>query len=143
MRIGEIAARSGVTTKTIRYYESIGLLDQPERTASGYRDYTPDTIERLAFIREAQAGGLSLTEITSVLELKAAGTSSCEHTRGLLHRHLAELDDQIARLRSTRTELARLAARADQLDPTECADPNRCQVITSALRRHRDLDPPD
>ena len=131
MRIGEIATRSGVTTKTIRYYESIGLLDEPERTESGYRDYTPDAIERIDFIRDAQASGLSLTEITSVLELKAAGASSCEHTHQLLHRHLAELDEQIARLQATRTRLARLTSRAAHVDPTECVDPHRCQVITT------------
>lgn len=132
MRIGEIATRTGVSTKTIRYYESIGLLDEPERTASGYRDYTADAVERLGFIREAQASGLTLTEITSVLELKAAGTSSCEHTRALLHRHLAELDDQIVRLQATRTRLAQLAESADGLDPVDCVDVNRCQVIATA-----------
>lgn len=137
MRIGEIALRSGVTTKTIRYYESIGLLDEPERTESGYRDYTPDAVERLTFIRDAQSSGLTLTEILSVLELKAAGTPSCEHTRELLRRHLTELDDQIARLQSTRSQLAQLTTRAEQLDPTHCTDPHRCQVITAALATHR------
>jgi DNA-binding transcriptional MerR regulator len=132
MRIGEIAVRSGVSTKTIRYYESIGLLDEPERTASGYRDYTEEAVERLGFIREAQASGLTLTEITSVLELKAAGTSSCEHTRALLHRHLAELDDQIVRLQATRNRLAELAEGAERLDPVDCVDAHRCQVIAAA-----------
>ena len=132
MRIGEIAVRSGVSTKTIRYYESIGLLDEPERTSSGYRDYTAEAVERLGFIREAQASGLTLTEITSVLELKAAGTSSCEHTRSLLHRHLAELDDQIVRLQATRGRLAQLAERAGRIDPVDCVDVHRCQVIATA-----------
>jgi DNA-binding transcriptional MerR regulator len=138
MRIGEIAARSGVTTKTIRYYESIGLLDEPERTASGYRDYTADAVERLAFIRDAQASGLMLTEITSVLELKAAGASSCEHTRQLLERHLADLDDQIARLQATRSQLEVLMARAVDLDPTDCTDTLRCQVIAAAHDHHHE-----
>ena len=129
MKIGELADRASVSTKTIRYYESIGLLAEPGRTASGYRDYEDDATERLRFIRDAQATGLSLAEIQSVLELKDAGRNSCAHTRGLLDRHLAELDDQIARLVDAREELVQLADRAGALDPSSCTDPNRCQVI--------------
>lgn len=84
MRIGEVADASGVSTKTIRYYESIGLLDEPRRTESGYRDYGADTIDRLRFVRDAQATGLTLAEIASVLELKHAGERSCHHTTALL-----------------------------------------------------------
>ncbi len=131
MRIGELAGRVGVTAKTVRYYESIGLLDEPERTPSGYRDYADAAVERLDFIRDAQATGLTLTEIMSVLELKAAGASSCEHTRNLLRRHLDDLDDQIARLRATRDQIADLTARAEQLDPVDCVDGHRCQVIAT------------
>ena len=131
MRIGELAEQVGVTAKTVRYYESIGLVDEPERTGSGYRDYGPDALERLRFVRDAQATGLSLTEIASVLELKSSGKRSCAHTTDLLTRHLAELDDQIERLVQARAELERLARRAESLDPSTCTDPNRCQVIGS------------
>ena len=129
MRIGELAERADVTTKTVRYYESIGLLDEPERTASGYRAYDEDAVERLRFVRDAQASGLALAEIASVLELKAAGARSCQHTTALLERHLADVDAQIQRLTTARAELARLAERAQSLDPAACTDPNRCQVI--------------
>ncbi len=129
MRIGELAATAAVSTKTIRYYESIGLVGEPERTRSGYRDYAPEAVERLRFIREAQATGLTLAEIQSVLELKDAGATSCAHTRDLVGRHLADIDAQIARLEVARAELLELAARAAELDPATCTDPNRCQVI--------------
>lgn len=132
MRIGELADSAGVSTKTVRYYESIGLLPEPGRTPSGYRDYGEDAVERLRFVRDAQATGLSLAEIASVLELKATGATSCAHTTALLERHLGELDDQIERLTAARTELAALAARAGSLDPAGCTDPNRCQVISAA-----------
>ena len=132
MRIGELAETAGVTTTTVRYYESIGLLAPPERTTSGYRDYGPPAVERLRFVRDAQASGLSLAEVQSVLELKDAGAGSCAHTRSLLERHLADVDDQIERLREARTQLAALADRAAALDPTECTDPNRCQVIAAS-----------
>ena len=129
MRIGELGDRCGVTTKTIRYYESIGLLDEPARTDSGYRDYGDEAVERLGFIRDAQATGLTLAEVASVLELKGSGRPSCGHTMALIDSHLAEIDAQIAHLTAARAELAELADRARGLDPSSCTDPNRCQVI--------------
>ncbi len=129
MKIGEVAELGHVSTKTIRYYESIGLLDEPARTASGYRDYDAGAVERLRFIRDAQSTGLTLAEIASVLELKGAGERSCQHTTALLRRHLDEIDAQIERLRAARRTLAQLADRAAALDPATCTDPHRCQVI--------------
>ena len=67
MRIGELADRLGVTTKSIRFYESIGLLPDPARTASGYRDYAEADAERLTFIKTAQRLGLSLDEIREIM----------------------------------------------------------------------------
>lgn len=131
MKIGDLGLRCGVTAKTIRYYESIGLLDEPDRTASGYRDYGDDAVERLQFIRDAQATGLSLAEIASVLELKGAGERSCAHTMALLEEHVASIDSQIEQLMAARRELSRLADRAKALDPAACTDPNRCQVIAA------------
>lgn len=129
MRIGEIGDAVGVSTKALRFYESIGLIPEPSRTLSGYRDYPPDTIERVRFIREAQAAGLTLAEVTSVLELKDAGSRSCEHTLALVQRHLTEIDERITALHDTRERLAELARRGTGLDPIDCTDPHRCQVI--------------
>ena len=135
MRIGEVAEQAGVTTKTIRYYETIGLLAEPDRTDSGYRSYGADTLERVWFIRDAQATGLSLTEIHSILELKDHGERSCEHTRSLLHRQIADIDAQIARLTEARRALVDLARHADHVDPADCTDPHRCQVIEARGER--------
>ena len=129
MRIGEVAERAGVTTKTIRYYEQIGLLPDAPRTESGYRTYGADTVDRIGFIRDAQATGLSLTEIESILELKAHGQQSCEHTRSLLRRHIDEIDAQLSRLAAARRTLVDLADRADRAGSVDCTDPHRCQVI--------------
>ncbi len=98
MKIGQVAEQIGVSTATIRYYESIGLLAEPDRTAAGYRDYDDIAVDRLRFVRDAQATGLSLVEIGSVLEMKSAGARTCSHTTALLQRHLDELDTQIERL---------------------------------------------
>ena len=130
MKIGEVAAATDTTTKTIRYYESIGLLPEPPRSTSGYRSYDEAAVDRVRFIRESQASGLSLTEISSILTLKDAGATTCEHTAGLLRRHVADLDAQIAALQRARDELVGLAERAATLDPGACTDPNRCQVLS-------------
>ncbi len=131
MRIGELGEQAGVSAKTIRYYESLGLLDEPNRTPSGYRDYGVLDVERLQFVRDAQATGLTLSEIASVLELKGAGKRSCNHTTELLDRHLAEVDIQIERLQASRGLLRELAKRAASLDPVTCTDPTRCQIIST------------
>lgn len=134
MRIGELARSAGATSKSIRYYESLGLLPEPDRTPSDYRDYPPEAIERVRFIKDAQASGLTLTEIRSLVELKSAGQATCEHTIGLLHRHLADIDTQIARLEAARSSLEVLAARAESLDHAACTDPHRCHVISADAR---------
>lgn len=92
VRIGEIATRSGVSAKTIRYYEDIGLLQPPPRTASGYRDYEPTTVDRLAFVRAAQAVGLTLGEIRGIVALRDDGETPCNHVLALLRDRAAELD---------------------------------------------------
>ena len=132
MRIGTLADLSGLSTQTIRYYESIDLLPEPERTPSGYRDYSVDIAERLRFIRDAQASGLTLTDVRTLLAMKDAGLATCAHTRSMLDRHLADIDAQIARLQAARAELTELSDRARRLDPTTCTDPNRCQVIQAS-----------
>jgi len=134
MRIGELGDAVGLTAKTIRYYESIGLVPEPARSEAGYRDYDGEAVERLEFVKQAQASGLTLAEIGSILEIKDAGGQSCEHTRSLLRRHLVALDAQIEAMRHQRAELAELADRAGGLDPATCTDANRCQVIAERTR---------
>ncbi|MEM9039120.1 MAG: heavy metal-responsive transcriptional regulator [Actinomycetota bacterium] len=131
MRIGDIARAAGVSTATIRYYESIGLIGEPARTASGYRDYSAAAVERLDFVKQAQATGLCLDEIASILAIKDDGGRSCEHSLGLLARHLDALDAHIDELHRARVELREMYDRAAALDPDNCVDPNRCQIIAS------------
>jgi len=132
MQIGELANTAGVTTKTIRYYESIGVLDEPARTDSGYRSYEPAAVERLDFVKQAQSTGLALAEIKSILEIKDQGGQTCEHTKALLRQHLDELDERIVELQAARVELQAMYQRAGALDPAKCTDANRCQIITDA-----------
>jgi DNA-binding transcriptional MerR regulator len=129
MRIGELASRSGTSAKTIRYYESIGLLPAAERLPSGYRHYDVSAVARLAFIRAAQAVGLSLGEIRSITALRDEGETPCGYVVDLLRSRTAELDRRIAELRSLRGELVRLVEQAEHLDPADCEPSSVCHVI--------------
>ena len=131
MKIGELASRSGVSTQTIRYYESIGVLPEAVRQPNGYRNYDDSAVKRLAFVRDAQTSGLSLDEIQMVLDMKDSGESTCGHVIGMLEGHLSEVDRQIGDLERTRQQLERLVTRAKDMDPSNCTDPDRCQTITS------------
>ncbi len=117
MRIGELAERIGVNPKTIRYYESIGLLPEPERLPSGYREYTDDDVDRLGFIRTAQRLGLSLSEISEILGFRDRSERPCDYVLGVLDRQVADLDRRMAEMRELRRELVALKADADRLAP--------------------------
>jgi DNA-binding transcriptional MerR regulator len=110
--IGELAERLGLTTKTIRFYESIGLMPNPARTASGYRDYADADAERLTFIKTAQRLGLSLDEIREIIAFRDRGQQPCGYVAELLHRQVADLDRRIREMRQLRDELRILEAKA-------------------------------
>ncbi len=129
MRIGELAKRSGVPAKTIRFYESAGLLPEPARLANGYRDYDASAPKRLEFIRSAQAIGLALGEIRGVLAFRDRGEVPCAHVAELIERHALEVSAQIEALVRTRVELERLARRARRLSPRDCEKANFCHII--------------
>jgi DNA-binding transcriptional MerR regulator len=119
LRIGQLAARLGINPKTIRYYESIGLLPAPERRPSGYRMYGAPDLERVAFIRRAQRFGLRLDEIGEILALRDRGQRPCDYVLGAVRRELADLDRRVAELNASREQLAALVRRADRLPAAE------------------------
>ena len=129
MRIGEVAEACGVNPTTIRYYESAGLLPEPQRTPSGYRDYDDATVARVSFIRAGQSIGLSLGEIMEILALRERGEAACPHVIELIEQHSAELEQRIASLEKMRGELVALAKRARRLPPR--ADAAFCHIIES------------
>ena len=127
MRIGELADRLGVNPKTIRYYESIGLLPEPERTASGYRDYDEGAVDQLTFIRTAQRLGVTLDEVKEILGLRERGEAPCAYVRGVLDTQVDTIDRRIAELQALRGQLTELAAEADNLPPADVGI--ACQLI--------------
>jgi len=133
MKIGQLAAATGVSTKAIRYYEDLGVLPEPDRAANGYRVYDGSATERVSFIQDAQSAGLSLLEIQMILDLRDAGRSTCGHVISSLEAHLEDVDRQMADLERTRSRLDAIIKRARSLDPAGCDDPNRCQTIPTNL----------
>ncbi len=106
MYIGELAKTVGVNPKTIRYYEQIGLLPEPERTDANYRVYPWEAARKLEFVKKAQTLGMSLDEIRDILTIRENGQLPCEDVRSMLADKLEELDRQIAQLQAFRQELA-------------------------------------
>ena len=132
MRIGELAARLAINPKTIRYYEGIGLLPEPERTASGYRLYDEDDVERLTFIKTAQRLGITLDEIREILAFRDRGDRPCDYVRTVLRREVAEIDRRLAELTALRDELVALEDLADQLPESR---PGACRLIDHVRQR--------
>lgn len=123
MKIGEVAAASGCHLETIRYYERIGLLPPPGRTASGYRAYTGTDVERVRFITRGRNLGFSLDEIRSLLRLTEDPDLSCEGADQLARHHLAKIRQRIAELQRMAREL--------ELTVKECAGGRRaaCAIL--------------
>lgn len=129
MRIGEVAQASGTTTKTLRYYEDIGLLPAADRTPAGYRDYGPEVLDRLDFIRRGQAAGLTLAHIGQVLDIRDRGQAPCQHVTDLLDTRLAVIDRQLAELAQLRTTIATLREDATTGDPATCSPEDVCRYL--------------
>jgi DNA-binding transcriptional MerR regulator len=119
LRIGEVARRSGIGVEALRFYERRGLLGRPSRTESNYRVYGESVLERLDFIRRAQAVGFTLDEIGEILAESADGRSPCRHVRELARRKLEELDRRLAEMRRHRADLARTLAEWDERGEAE------------------------
>ncbi|MBE9108229.1 heavy metal-responsive transcriptional regulator [Nodosilinea sp. LEGE 07298] len=125
MLIRDLSRAAGVPASTIRYYERLGLLQAPQRSAAQYRLYGTADVERLRFIQKAKRLGLSLTEIGQLIALRAGGTAPCQQLKAMVSSHLQQLDQQIAELQALRQELAtyhsNLAAQLtdDATAPTE------------------------
>jgi MerR family mercuric resistance operon transcriptional regulator len=129
MKIGELANACSVPTQTIRYYERRGLLPPAERSPNGYRSYDASAIGLIRFIQRAQAAGLTLAEISGVIQVRADGTAPCEHVDALLHTKLVEVDDRIRELQQLRHDLIELLDRSAQLDPADCGPDEVCHVF--------------
>ncbi len=139
MRIGELARGSGLAPSAIRYYEQLGLLPEPARTASGYRSYSSDAVYRLTFIRSAQAVGLTLAEVGQVLGIRDAGEAPCRVVTELIDRRYAEVRARITELQALEQDLLRLRERAERLEPRDCDPSGICHVIPKVVSIARSI----
>lgn len=131
MQISALAGASGLSAKTIRYYEERGLLPAPPRTSGGYRDYPPATVRRLRFIRDAQGAGLSLADVAAILALRDSGQAPCELAAAVIADRLAQIEQRLADLRTTRAALRALAKRAAEVDPETCVAAEICTILNA------------
>ncbi len=108
MRIGDVAREAGVNIQTLRYYERRGLLAEPARGRSGYRDYGESAAPQVRFIKRAQDLGFSLSEIAELLELRDRARRGRPATRRLAAAKMAAIDEKIRELTAMRVALAQL-----------------------------------
>lgn len=125
MVINELARRTGVTAKTIRYYESIGLLPPPARTANNYRQYALADIERLRFIANARRLGISLDDILEILSARDQGIAPCQRVLDTISHRITAIDRQIAELLNLRAALQKLQSDGATL-PLDDVDGEHC-----------------
>ncbi|TNF37288.1 MAG: Cu(I)-responsive transcriptional regulator [Deltaproteobacteria bacterium] len=125
MSIGEVAAASGVSTKAIRYYESIGLVPPAERLDNGYRVYRRQALEELRFIRRARGLGFPLEEVEALLALWRDKHRASAEVKALAQRQIAAIDAKLEELRSMRDVLRDLVTCCHGDDRPDCPILNR------------------
>lgn len=134
-RIGEIAAKVGISADTLRYYERLGILPRARRTSGGLRQYGDDVIRHVQFIHQAQALGLTLKDVRQLVSDQGrAGRDRCRHVRDLLVLRLADIDAKLAELWAFRETLRTHLADCERALEQENA---ACPVITALAGTHR------
>ena len=135
MRIGELARRLNLNPRTLRFYESIGLLPEPTRTPSGYRDYSEEDLERVTFIRSAQRLGLSLEDIREILAFRDRGELPCEYVLKVIDKEAEDLRTRIMEMQQLREELTALKRKAQRIPKRKLADRSCvCHIIENQER---------
>jgi len=132
---GDVAKQLSIGVQTLHYYEREGLIPAPERTEAGYRLYTAELIERIAFIRKAQALGLPLEGIKEILDLAEQGACPCGHVQRALSGKLVEVNQKLRQLRSFQRELVALIERSGELS-ARCDEARICSIVEDASPLH-------
>lgn len=120
MNIGQAARQSGVPAKTIRYYESIGLITPARRSESGYRTYDQRDVETLRFVLRARRLGFAVSDVAKLLALWHDKQRSSSEVKQLASRHLVEIDTKIAELAAMKATLTDLVERCQGDDRPDC-----------------------
>ena len=134
LSIGQVARRAGVGVETVRFYEREGLLEEPPRRASGYRQYPTEVVKRIGFIKRAQALGFSLREITELLLLRVDAQTSCDEVKQRTEAKIAEVERKLVELQRMRQALLQVHSLCTGQGPT-----GRCPML-EALDQQEPLD---
>jgi len=137
LSIGKLSRQSGVNIETIRYYEKIGVMPAPGRTAGGYRVYGPDHVKRLSFIRRGRELGFSLEKLRGLLRLVDGHKYTCEEVRTLTLEHVVEVRRKIRDLRRLERVMADMAARCTGNRVPQCPVIDALFESRPALRGRR------
>lgn len=130
LTIGQVAKQAGVGIETVRFYERQGLLDEPPRRASGYRQYTPEAVTRLQFIKRAKELGFSLKEITELLSLRVDPETTCSEVKQQAEAKIADIEAKLRDLHRMQQALVHLVAACSGSGPT-----SQCPIL-DALELH-------
>jgi MerR family transcriptional regulator, copper efflux regulator len=130
LTIGQLAREAGTGVETIRFYERRGLLEQPSRRPSGYRQYLPESVSRLRFILDAKQLGFSLREVQELLRIRGCGTAVCSEVRSRIEVKIATLDEKINSLARIKNSLEALLeeCKANKFS-------NECPVLETLNRQ--------
>ena len=120
MNIGEVAAETGITSKSIRYYESIGLIPEAHRTGGGYRQYSDKDVQTLHFIRRARNLGFTVGEVEELLSLYRDRNRASADVREIAIRHITDLDKKVAELEGMRATLTHLVDKCHGDERPDC-----------------------
>jgi Hg(II)-responsive transcriptional regulator len=126
LRTAQVAKLAGVNVETLRFYERKGILPQPPRRSSGYREYPPETVERVRFIKRAQELGFSLKEVQDLLALRETAGAKSGRVRKVAEARLEEIGDKIRDLEAMRQSLTELLSACDGKKPV-----SSCPIIES------------
>lgn len=121
MTIGQVAREAGVGVETIRFYERVGLLEEPPRRQSGYRQYSPDAVKHIRFIKRAKELGFSLKEIKELLYLRVDTSTSCGAVKRRAEAKISDIERKVQDLQRMKRALVKLAAACSGRGPiSEC-----------------------
>lgn len=132
LRTGEVAARAGVNIQTLRYYERRGLIPEPERRASGYREYPPDAVRIIRFIKRAQELGFTLSEIEELLRIRGDQTASCAEVRASAKAKIDDIELKVRNLRAMKRALGILVSSC-----TSDGSARECPILEALDERPR------
>ena len=132
LTIGQVARRAGFGIETVRFYERKGLIDEPPRRTSGYRQYPASVISRLRFIKRAKDLGFSLREIKELLSLRVEPTTTCSDIQKRAEAKIADVEGKIRSLKRMKEVLTRLTASYGGVGPV-----SECPIVEALEREER------